>query len=127
MTAAVASERKSRRMLWLGYHRERWPLWVLCVSAFGVYALTALLRHRQFGTAGYDLGIFDQAIRRYAHFQAPIVALKGPGYNIFGDHFHPIIALAAPIYWVWDDPRALLVLQAALIAASIPVVYRFAR
>jgi uncharacterized membrane protein len=127
MTAAVASERKSRRMRWLGYHRERWPLWVLCVSAFGVYALTALLRHRQFGTAGYDLGIFDQAIRRYAHFQAPIVPLKGPGYNIFGDHFHPIIALAAPIYWVWDDPRALLVLQAALIAASIPVVYRFAR
>jgi uncharacterized membrane protein len=107
--------------------REHWPLWTLSLAAFAVYSVTALLRHRQFGTAGYDLGIFDQAVRRYAHFQAPTVPLKGAGYNIFGDHFHPIIALAAPFYWISDDPRTLLMLQAGLIAASIPVVYRFAR
>jgi uncharacterized membrane protein len=102
-------------------------LWVLTAATFGVYTAMALLRHRQFGTAGYDLGIFDQAMRRYAHFQAPMVGLKGIGYNIWGDHFHPIIALGAPLYWIWDDPRTLLVLQPALIAISVPVVYRFAR
>jgi uncharacterized membrane protein len=108
----------------LGQH---WALLTLCTAFFAVYTATALLRHRQFGTAGYDLGIFDQAVRRYAHFQAPIVPLKGPGYNIFGDHFHPIIALGAPFYWIWDNPQTLLILQAALISLSIPVVYRFAR
>ncbi|UQX87858.1 DUF2079 domain-containing protein [Jatrophihabitans telluris] len=102
------------------------PLWALTLLTFGVYAGFALLRHRQFGTAGYDLGIFDQAVRRYAHLQAPMVPLKGSGYNIFGDHFHPIIALAAPFYWIWDSPQTLLVVQAALIAISVPVVYRFA-
>ncbi|CAN5514399.1 DUF2079 domain-containing protein [soil metagenome] len=122
MTALARSAQR-----WGGRQRQLWPLWLLSVSAFAVYTLTALLRHRQFGTAGYDLGIFDQAVRRYSHFQAPLVPLKGVGYNIFGDHFHPIIALAAPLYWIWDDPRTLLVLQAGLIAASVPVVYRFTR
>ena len=103
------------------------PLWVLSLAAFVVYSVTALLIHRRFGTAGYDLGIFDQAVRRYAHLQAPMVPLKGPGYNIFGDHFHPIIALAAPLYWLFDDPRTLLVLQAGLIAVSVLVVFAFAR
>lgn len=102
-------------------------LWALSLGTFAVYAVTALLIHRRFGTAGYDLGIFDQAVRRYSHFLAPMVPLKGAGYNIWGDHFHPIIAAGAPLYWIWDDPRTLLVLQAALIAASIPVVYRFTR
>ena len=66
-------------------------------------------------------------MRRYAHFQAPIVPLKGMSYNIWGDHFHPIIATAAPLYWIWGHPETLLILQAALIASSVPVIYRFAR
>jgi uncharacterized membrane protein len=105
---------------------DRWPLGLLTLGTFAVYALFALERHRQFNTAGYDLGIFDQAVRRYAHFQAPVVPLKGMGYNIWGDHFHPIIATAAPLYWIWGHPQTLLVLQAALVASSVPVVYRFA-
>jgi Predicted membrane protein (DUF2079) len=112
---------------WRSQLRDAWPLELLCLLTFAVYGLVALQRHRQFGTAGYDLGIFDQAVRRYAHFEVPIVPLKGVGYNIFGDHFHPIIALAAPFYWIWDNPQTLLLVQAALIAASVPVVYRFAR
>ncbi len=102
-------------------------IWAITVLTAALYTTMALLRHRQFGTAGYDLGIFDQAVRRYAHFQAPMVPLKGAGYNIFGDHFHPIIALGAPFYWIWENPQTLLILQAVLIAASIPVVHRFTR
>ncbi len=66
-------------------------------------------------------------MRAYAHFQAPMVPLKGAGYNIFGDHFHPIIAVLAPLYWVWDNVGMLLIAQAVLTAAAIPVVYRFTR
>jgi hypothetical protein len=56
-----------------------------------------------------------------------MVPLKGAGYNIFGDHFHPIIAVLAPLYWIWDNVGMLLIAQAVLTAASVPVVYRFAR
>lgn len=101
------------------------PRLLLSLITFGIYGGYAVTRYSQFLTAGYDLGIFDQVVRRYSHFQAPIIALKGPGYNIFGDHFHPIIASAAPFYWIWDDPRMLLLVQALLVAISVAIVHRF--
>jgi uncharacterized membrane protein len=93
---------------------------------FAVYAVYSLSRFAQFATGAYDLGIFDQAVRAYAHLRAPVVPIKGDGYLVLGDHFHPIIALLAPAYWVWDDPRVLLLAQAALVAASAVLVLRFA-
>jgi uncharacterized membrane protein len=100
---------------------------LLTAAAFVVYLLDSLSRYRGYLVDGYDLGIFDQAIRAYSRFQAPIVPLKGQGYNIFGDHFHPIIATLVPLYWIWDNPCSLLIGQAVVMAAAIPVVYRFAR
>lgn len=107
--------------------RQRWAVLLLSVLAFAVYAAYSLSRHSQFLTGAHDLGIFDQAVRAYSRFEAPVVTVKGIDYNILGDHFHPILVLAAPAYWIWDDPRTLLLIQAALLAASIPVVDGFAR
>ena len=66
-------------------------------------------------------------IRAYAHFHAPTSPLKGIDYNILGDHFHPILVLLVPLYWIWDDPRMLLAAQAALFAVSIVPVASFTR
>lgn len=95
--------------------------------AFVLYSVYALSRYSQLLTAGYDLGIFDQVVRDYSRFRAPLVPLKGDHYNILGDHFHPILALLAPLYWVWDDARVLLLAQAAAIAVSVAIVGAFAR
>ncbi|GAA1399046.1 DUF2079 domain-containing protein [Luteococcus peritonei] len=95
------------------------------LAVFGLYAFYSLTRYPQFLSAGYDLGIFDQAVRRYSHFESPLVPLKGDHYNLLGDHFHPILAVLAPLYWIWDDPRTLVIAQAALVASSIPVVASF--
>ncbi|MFE9257045.1 DUF2079 domain-containing protein [Streptomyces sp. NPDC006879] len=77
-------------------------------------------------TLSWDLGIFEQAIRGYAHLQAPLVDLKGPGTHILGDHFSPITALIAPLYRVFPGPATLLVVQAALFAVSVLPVTRVA-
>ncbi len=106
--------------------RERWWLAAVVLISFVTYTTYAWVRHLRFVTTGFDLGIFDQAVRAYSRFEAPIVPLKAPGYHLLGDHFHPILALWAPLYWVWDDPRMLLLAQAALVAASIVPVARFA-
>jgi uncharacterized membrane protein len=106
--------------------RDRAVLATLVVTAAVTYATFGLLRHAAFLTAGYDLGLFDQAIRGYAHFGAPVSDIKGPGYNLLGDHFHPILVLLAPLYWVWDDPRTLLLAQSAIVASSIVPVYLMA-
>jgi hypothetical protein len=100
---------------------------VISLGALAFYLAHSLLEQHRYLSTGYDLGIFDQAVRAYSHLQQPLVPLKGSGVNIFGDHFHPIIAVLAPLYWLWDSPSTLLVAQAVLIAASIPVVYRFTR
>lgn len=107
--------------------RERWHL-ALLLAAFTALAVThSFLRHRAYESKGYDLGIFDQAIRQYALLKPPIVPVKGVGFHLLGDHFHPVLALLAPAYWIWDDPRVLgIVMALALALAAVPV-YLFAR
>lgn len=101
---------------------RRAPVVLFTLASFLVYAGYALSRWPQYLVAGYDLGIFDQAVRQYSRFNAPFVALKGDEYHLLGDHFHPVLALLAPLYWIWDDPRTLLLAQAALVASSLPLV-----
>lgn len=119
--------RSSLRRLLADRARARLPIAVVTVSALAFYLYHAFGDQARYRTTGYDLGIFDQAVRAYSRFKAPMVPLKGSGYDIFGDHFHPIIAVLAPLYWIWNDLGMLLIAQAVLTAVSIPVVYRFAR
>ncbi|KIF78952.1 membrane protein [Streptomyces sp. 150FB] len=91
-------------------------------ALFAAYTALSVLRWRRMETRSWDLGIFEQAIRAYARLQAPVADLKGPGANILGDHFSPVIALLAPAYRVFPTPATLLVAQSALFAVSaIPV------
>jgi len=97
------------------------------VLAAVLYSVYGISRVNTYLTSGYDLGIFDQAVRHYAHFQAPIVTLKGDGYTIWADHFHPIIALWAPLYWIWDNIRVLVIGQAVVVASAAFPLWRFLR
>jgi uncharacterized membrane protein len=103
------------------------PYW-LAILLFAAYAALSISRFRRMATMSWDLGIFEQAVRAYAHLQAPIVGIKGPGVNILGDHFSPITALIAPFYRVFPTPITLLTAQAALFALSaVPVTRAAAR
>ena len=91
-------------------------------AASVLYLAHSLLRYRNFEAKGYDLGIFDQAVRQYALLKAPIVPIKGEDFHLLGDHFHPIIATLAPLYWIWPDPRMLnIAMIALLVSTAIPV------
>lgn len=107
--------------------RERIALWVIGVALAATWTAYAWARHAKYETTGFDLGIFDQVVRAYAHLAVPTSPLKGVGYNILGDHFHPILGVLAPLYWIWDDPRVLLLVQAVLFAVSIAPVGAFVR
>ncbi|MGC5048744.1 DUF2079 domain-containing protein [Micrococcus porci] len=95
----------------------------LVLLAFAALSIThSFLRFATYEAKGYDLGIFDQVVRQYALFNAPLSSVKGVDFNILGDHFHPILALLAPAYWIWPDPRMLGIIMAlALCAAAVPV------
>jgi uncharacterized membrane protein len=101
------------------------PLALSAAAAVG-YAGASVYRHDRFGSNAYDLGIFDQTVWGYSRFEMlPNTVVRLP--NLLGDHFHPILIALGPLYWIWDDPRMLLVAQAALIALAAVPVFLWAR
>ncbi|MFI0922998.1 DUF2079 domain-containing protein [Streptomyces sp. NPDC021012] len=100
------------------------PYLILAGVLCGLYFLYSWVQYAYFRTPSWDLGIFGQSVRAYAEFRAPVVDIKGPGFPILGDHFSPVTALLAPLYWIWPSPASLLLGQAALFAASAVVVGR---
>jgi uncharacterized membrane protein len=97
------------------------------VAFFGVaYALYGLFRHWHFGSSAFDLGLFDQVVWHLSRFEAPASSIRGFS-NFLGDHFFPVIALFAPLYWIRPGPDTLIAAQATLFAASIVPVFLFIR
>ena len=47
--------------------------------------------------------------------------------TLIGGHFQPVLFLLAPLYWVWADPRVLLVVQALLLASASLPLFAWAR
>ncbi|KJY31326.1 hypothetical protein VR45_25410 [Streptomyces sp. NRRL S-495] len=100
--------------------------WGLAGLFAALYACVAVNRHRRMLTQAYDLGIFEQAVRAYAHGEAPVVLLKGPGYQLLGDHFHPLLATLAPLYRLSPSAVTLLLAQAVLMALAVVPLARWA-
>jgi uncharacterized membrane protein len=102
-------------------------LWAIAGAVLLVSCVLSLSRYVRVSPATWDLGIFTEAIHRYAHLQSPTVDIKAPGFDLLGDHFHPILVLLAPIFRVFPSPATLLVAQALLTALSVIPVYRAAQ
>ena len=102
------------------------PVVVACAVG-GLYVCLSLGQWRALVAPSWDLGIFAEAVQAYSRFEAPIVPIKGPGYNLLGDHFHPILALLGPVYRLFPSALTLLVVQDVLIAVSVLPVARLAQ
>ncbi|WP_030666707.1 DUF2079 domain-containing protein [Streptomyces rimosus] len=101
------------------------PYWT-AAALFVVFFTVSGLRFRAMATSSWDLGIFEQAVRAYAHLRAPVADLKGPGTNLLGDHFSPVLVLLAPLYRIFPSALTLLGAQAFLFALSAVPVTRTA-
>ncbi|MGQ4365446.1 DUF2079 domain-containing protein [Streptomyces sp. SAS_272] len=58
--------------------------WGLASVFFALYATLSIRLHQRMLTTGYDLGIFEQAVRSYAHGRLPVAELKGNGFPLLG-------------------------------------------
>ena len=89
-----------------------------------MYTVISLFRYLQLNPSSWDLGIFTELVKQYAHLRAPVADVRGTGVNLLGDHFSPIIALIAPFFLIVPSPATLLVAQAFLAAVSVlPVTW----
>ncbi|MFC1421366.1 DUF2079 domain-containing protein [Streptacidiphilus cavernicola] len=108
------------------WQRARVQAWGLAGVFFALYCCLSVRRQQRILSTGFDLGIFEQGIRGYAHGHAPVSLLKGPGFDLLGDHFHPLLVLFAPFYRLFPGPLTLLVGQAALTALAVVPLVRWA-
>ena len=78
-----------------------------------------------FGTFGFDLGIFDQEVWLASRFKHTWITVRG--LDMWANHVNPTIYLLVPFYWLGAGPHFLYLLQTfALAAAAIPL-YLIAR
>ncbi|MFD0330012.1 DUF2079 domain-containing protein [Streptacidiphilus monticola] len=99
-----------------------WPYLLLGLVFLALYAAMEISRYLHYTSMSWDTAIFVQEVRDYAEFKAPIVHVKGAGYNILGDHFSPVLAVLAPFYKVFPSPLTLLLAQSVLFASSVTIV-----
>jgi uncharacterized membrane protein len=93
--------------------------WLIAGAVFTVYTVISLFRYAQLNASSWDLGIFTELVKQYAHLHAPVADIRGAGVNLLGDHFSPILALIAPFFLLVPSPGTLLVVQAFLTAVSV--------
>jgi uncharacterized membrane protein len=101
-------------------------LWLIAGTVFAAYTVISVLRYLRRDPTSWDLGIFTEYVKQFAHLRAPIVDIRGPGFNLLGDHFHPIVAVLAPFFRLAPTPVTLLIAQALLAALSVIPVYQAA-
>jgi len=93
---------------------------ILTFAAAAGYSAVSIFRHDHFGST-VDLAAQSQTVWGYSRLEIIPNTIVGIP-NLLGDHFHPVLFLLAPLYWIWNSPEVLLIAQAVLLAlAAFPI------
>ncbi len=102
---------------------RRYGIYLVVLFFILLYSMISLLKHMNFQSHGWDLGIFDQHVWQLSRFEFGFNTVRMVP-SLWGDHFHPIFFLVVPAYWIWSDARMLLIYQAVVVAlGAIPIYY----
>ena len=114
-------------MKWLSIFKIALP-YLICVFFFASYSTLSIIRHNHYESYGFDLGITDQIVWEYSNFKPPLTTIHYfPYTSILTDHVEFIFAPLSMFYWIWDDPRMLLLLQAGFLCFSGIPIYLLAK
>lgn len=98
-------------------------LWIIVLSI--LYSTLSVIRHNNFQSGAFDLGIYDQAVWQYSKFIYPFNTIKDR--FILGDHLTLTLPLLSPLFYIWDNVRILLIFQAFWVSLSTLAVYKLTR
>jgi len=77
-----------------------------------IYIFMSVKTHLNFETYGWDLGVFDQGIWQWSKFIFPYSSFTDLPW--LADHFHLILVLVAPFYWIYSSAITLVSVQAVV-------------
>lgn len=99
---------------------------VLMLAFVWVFYDLAVDLHQGMRTHKADLGQIDQAV--WNSSRGRFLEQTDNGYlaTRMTDHVEPLLVLISPVFWLWNDVRALLLLQVVFVAAGAWLVYLLA-
>ena len=103
----------------------RWALGAMVVGWSLIFIHLGFQRHDRFGTFGFDLGIYDQAIWLLSRFKDPFVTIRGLHY--FEHHVNLITVLFVPAYWLGAGPSFLYLVETVWMALGAVPLFLLAR
>ncbi len=102
-------------------------VWALIAAYFLYFGVLTVQKHNAFQTTAFDLGNVDQAVWNTRHGRLLALTNIEGLTNRLGTHVEPILVPVSLLYFLWSDPRALLLLQTAVIALGAWPLYLIAR
>ncbi len=117
-------------LLWIGgriplrvtaVHSRRAVMLLTIVFAV-VYSWLGFWQFRACQSGMMDFGIYDSLLHLTASGQGVMQDYRGGTF----DHFSPAILLLVPLYWLYDWHGWLILIQAAALAATAPLVWLLA-
>lgn len=100
---------------------------VLASLYAGLFTFLSFRRHDSFGTWAFDMGNMDQAVWNSLHGRLLAFTNMEGVTTRLAIHVEPTLILISPIYLLWTDPRALLLLQSVALATGAFPVFWLAR
>jgi uncharacterized membrane protein len=92
------------------------------------YAALSVLRQLAYSTGRFDMGNMVQAVWSTAHGHfLRVTDLHGDQISRLAAHVDPILAVFAPLWWIWPSPSLLLVSQSVAVGLGALPVFWLAR
>ena len=108
-------------------------VWLLILLYIGLFSWQSVARHQAFATNAYDMGNVNQAFWNTVHGRPlQFTNWRGVELDLANDsrlamHVEPIYFVLAPIYWLWQQPETILILQTIILALGALPVFWLAR
>ncbi|MDW8071918.1 MAG: DUF2079 domain-containing protein [Anaerolineae bacterium] len=99
----------------------------LMAGYFLFFSVYSLQRHAALASHAADLSFIDQPMWNTLHGRFLERTMDDRQVSRIAEHLEPIILIIAPIYYLWDDVRAILIIQSLALALGALPVYWIAR
>ncbi|MFQ6000037.1 MAG: DUF2079 domain-containing protein [Anaerolineae bacterium] len=107
---------------------HRWVVrglfWGMVFLYIVLFSTLTVLKHEAFQTTAFDLGNMDQAVWNSLHGRLLPFTNWGEEGTRLAYHVDPILILISPLYFVYSDPKTLLVFQTLVVAlGALPLFW----
>ena len=100
-------------------------LWLAIALYLVVFSLVSFCKYTHFLYNGLDLAIINNVFWNTVHGHWFWSSIQGHSY--LGDHCSPILILLLPVYFLWQSPLLLLILQSVFLGLAAWPIYKISQ